>query len=387
MHKMYIPTKLLYGKGALESLHLENIEFKKALICLTNGKSVIKFGYLDKLIKELEILNITYVIFNEIESNPTKDNVMKGAKVAKDNDCDVIIAIGGGSCIDCAKSIACMVSNDGDYWDYINGGSGKAKALKKPPLPVIAITTTAGTGSEIDPWTVITNKDEKIGYGNDLTYPLISIVDPLLTMSVPLSFTIYQAFDALFHSLEGYININHTYITDAFSLHAIRLISKHLPIVIKDLSNYEAREALSYANTLSGMNESTSGCTGEHSIEHALSGYKPNLAHGKGLIIITMAYFNKLVKSNVCNDRFIELAIALGKKDATKKEDFLEVLYNLLKTCGVEKLDLYSEGFKEEELLSMAIHSLNTMQGCFSVDPFRFTKEDVYEVLKESYRK
>ena len=144
-YKFYMPTKLLIGKDSLKELHKESLPFKKALIVTTNGKSIYKYGYMDILLNELKLLNIDYVIYSKILPNPIKEHVMEASEIAKTNNCDVIIGIGGGSAIDSAKAISVMATNPGDYWDYIEGGTGLNKPLINKPLPVIAITTTSGT--------------------------------------------------------------------------------------------------------------------------------------------------------------------------------------------------------------------------------------------------
>lgn len=132
------------------------------------------------------------VIFDKVEANPLKTTVMEGAAYAKANGCDLIVALGGGSVMDASKAIAAMATNSGDLWDYINGGTGKGLPLKNKPLPIVAITTTAGTGSEVDQWGVISNDEtnEKIGFGGyDSLFPVLSIVDLELMVSVPPKFT------------------------------------------------------------------------------------------------------------------------------------------------------------------------------------------------------
>lgn len=385
MARMYIPTILLYGSDSLLDLHKEHLPFKKALVVTTNGTSFIKYGYLDKVINELKLANIEVIVFSKILQNPIKEHVMEGAAIAKLNGCDVIVGLGGGSPIDSSKSIAVMATNPGDYWDYISGGSGLGKPLVNKPLPVIAITTTAGTGTEADPFTVITSGTEKIGFGDDTTYPYISVCDPKLMLTVPKDLTLFQAFDALFHSLEGFINISHNDLNDAFSRQAISLIYKNLPLVMKDLNNLKAREGVALANTLSGMNESTSGCTGEHSIEHALSGISPNLVHGKGLIIISLAYYELIIKKGIAHDRFIELAALMGFEKPTKPEDFLTALKEFEESLDVTKYNLETEGFKKEQFEEIALHALKTMPGCFAADPHDWTVEDIVEVLEKSF--
>ena len=156
---------------------------------------------------------------------------------------------GGGSSIDAAKAISVMARNPGDYWDYVSGGTGKGKAVPNAPLPVVAVTTTAGTGTEADPWTVTTNEEtqEKIGFGYEKTFPVLSVVDPELMVSVPPRLTAYQGFDALFHSTEGYLNRTASPISDLMALEAIRLIGKSLPRAVRDGDRKSTRLNSSHA--------------------------------------------------------------------------------------------------------------------------------------------
>lgn len=384
----YMPTKLLFGKGQLGNLHKENLPGNKALIVISAGKSTRKFGYLEKLENELKLANVSYIVFDEIQPNPTLENVRNGAKIIRENNCDFVIGLGGGSSIDAAKSIAVMATNEGDYWDYISGGTGKGKPVLNNPLPIIAITTTAGTGTEVDPWTVITNEEakEKIGFGYEKTFPVIAIVDPELMMTVPKNLTAYQGFDALFHSTEGYLNNTAYIMSDMYALKAIELIGKSLKVAVNDGENEEARANVALANTLSGLVESTSGCTSEHSIEHALSAFHPNITHGAGLIMISEAYYTHIANSGICDERMIEMAKALGKKDATKAMDFIHVLVELQKACDVDNIKMSDFGVKYDELEKYAINARETMGGLFVVDPIEITNDNVVSILQKSFK-
>ncbi|MEG2984509.1 MAG: iron-containing alcohol dehydrogenase [Peptostreptococcaceae bacterium] len=384
----YMPTKLLFGKGQLENLHKQELPGKKALIVISSGKSTRKFGYLDRLINQLELSGVEYVLFDKVLPNPIKGHVMEGAKLAKDNSCDFVIGLGGGSSMDTAKSIAVMVTNGGDYWDYIHGGTGKCKAIENDPLPIVAITTTAGTGTEVDPWTVITNENtnEKIGFGYDKTFPVIAIVDPDLMMSVPQMLTAFQGFDALFHSTEGYINNTAYIMSDMFALKAIELVGKSLEAVVKNGDNEEARADVALANTLSGFVESTSGCISKHSIEHALSAFHPGLTHGAGLIMISEAYYTHIAESGACDARMIDMAKALGKKDADKAMDFVDALSELIRGCGVDNLKMSDFGIDENELDKYAINARETMGGLFDFDPTVINHEHIVSILKKSFK-
>ena len=160
------------------------------------------------------------VLFDGVMPNPTVGNVDAGAKVAREHGCDFLVALGGGSVMDCTKAIAVMATNDGELWDYVPIGSGKGKQIAVRPLSIIAITTTAGTGSETDNSGVITREDtfEKAFVGDASLFPVLSIVDPELMASVPPTFTAYQGFDALFHSTEGYIARGANLMSDMYAL-------------------------------------------------------------------------------------------------------------------------------------------------------------------------
>ncbi|ADG71471.1 iron-containing alcohol dehydrogenase [Brachyspira murdochii] len=381
----YMPSRVIFGSGSLSKLHKQKLPGKKALI-VTGGTSIKKYGYLKKLEEELDKANVNHVLFDKILPNPIKDHVMEGASLAKKENCDFVIGIGGGSSIDSSKSIAIMAANEGDYWDYIFGGTGKGKAIPNDPLPVVAITTTAGTGTEADPWTVITNGNEKIGFGYEKTYPYLSIVDPELMKTVPPKLTAYQGFDALFHSTEGYLNKMASEMSDLFALKAIELIGKSLAAAVKDGNNMQAREDVAMANTLSGIVESVSSCTVEHSIEHAMSAYYPKLEHGAGLIIISKEYYTSIANAKVRDEKMVNMARALGKKDANKPMDFVDALVDLQKACGVDNLKLSDYDMKKEDLPAIAKNARFAMGGLFECDPHNFTDDEVLSILEKSYK-
>lgn len=384
--QFYMPVKILFGAGKLGELHKQELPGSKALIVTSAGTSVKKFGYLAQLEQQLELAGVTHVLFDRILPNPIKEHVMEGAALARETGCDFVVGLGGGSSIDSAKSIAVMATNKGDYWDYIDGGTGRGLPVPNSPLPVVAVTTTAGTGTEADPWTVITNKNEKIGFGYDKTFPVLSVVDPELMVSVPARLTAYQGFDALFHSTEGVVNRTASIMSDLFAYQAIGLIGKSLAAAVKDGKNLDARADVALANTLSGIVESTSGCTSEHSMEHALSAYHPKLEHGAGLIMVSLAYYTFLAKSGACNDKLITMAKALGRTEAKDPMDFVAALAELQKQCGVYGLKMSEYGITQEELPQIAQNARETMGGLFAAEPCEISNTDVVEILKQSYQ-
>lgn len=387
-----MPTRIIFGPGKLKELSTTPyLPGKKALVVISAGKSMKKNGYLDRVVGYLKQNGVESVMFDKILPNPIVDHVMEGAKVARENMCDFVIGLGGGSSIDSSKSIAVMAANPGHYWDYIHGGSGKGLPVPNQPLPVVAITTTAGTGTEADPWTVITKSDtkEKIGFGYDGTFPVLSIVDPELMLSVPPEFTAYQGMDAFFHAVEGYLATVNQPSSDAFALMAVELIARYLPVAVKDGNNLEARTAVAWANTAAGMVESLSSCLSHHSLEHAASAFHPELPHGAGLTALSVSYFSFMAEK--CPERFPALAKVMGEdvdKLPTKLEKatgFITALKKLIKAVGLQDLHLSRFGVRKNESPALAKNAMETMGGLFQVDPYKLSFDEVVSIYERCF--
>lgn len=388
-YQFFVPTRTLFGAGVLNDLHKQTMPGKKALVVISNGKSMKATGTLARLLQQLNEAAVETVVFDKVEANPLRSTVMAGADCAKANVCDFVVALGGGSVMDAAKAIASMAVNDGDIWDYINGGTGGGKTLANKALPLICVTTTAGTGSEADQWGVITNDatNEKIGFGGyDFLFPVLSVIDPELMVSVPPTFTAYQGFDALFHSTECYISKFHNLMGDMLALTAIENVGKYLARAVKNGSDLEAREGMAFANNLSGQVMTVSCCTSEHSMEHAMSAYHQQLPHGAGLIMLSAAYYQHFVDCHACDERFITMAKALGKKDSSTAQDFITALVQLQKDCGVDDLKMSAYGIKESELENLAHNARATMGGLFAADPKELTDADCTEIYRKAYK-
>lgn len=381
-------TTVLFGAGQLNNLHTLPMPGKKALVVISNGKSTRANGYLDRTLNELSAANVESVVFDQIQANPTKQSIEQGAHIANSEGCDFVVALGGGSVMDAAKVIAINATNPGDLWQFAAGRTGQRKQATNAPLPWIAITTTAGTGSEVDCAGVITNLDthEKLGIGDPRDFAVYAVVDPDLMMSVPPKFTAYQGFDALFHSLEGYISNQANIFSDMVQEAAIRNVGKYLPVAYKDGQNKEARARMAFANTMSGYSMDTSACTAEHSIEHAMSAYHERLPHGAGLIMISKAYFSTIINKHLCDDRFIDMAHFLGKDNATKPEDFITALTNLQKACDVDDLKMSDYGITPAEFSDMATNAIEVMGGLVACDRQPLTHDEIVEILKQSYK-
>lgn len=290
--------------------------------------------------------------------------------------------------MDASKAMAVMAVNDGELWDYIQGGTGLGKPFSRQPLPIVAITTTAGTGSEADPGGVITNPRtrEKVGLVHPSLFPTLSIVDPQLMCSVPSAYTSYQGFDALFHSVEGYVSNNSNPMSDLYALAAIEEIGEYLPRAVRNGTDLEARERVAFGNTLSGMVMSVGAVTSQHALEHAMSAFHPELAHGAGLIMISRAYFAHMIRKNVCAGRFVRMAKALGIEDASEPGDFLAALCRLQKDCGVDGLRMSDYGILPGELEALAQNAMDTMGGLFRCDRKPLSLGECVAIYEASYR-
>ena len=375
----YMPTRIFFGAGSVKKLSRAPLPAGRGLL-ITGGSSTTKLGYVDKVCAALAEAGHEMTVYRDVQPNPTIENVRECAAIAREQECTFVVGLGGGSSIDTAKAAAVMATNDGDWWDYVYGGSGKGQKIKNQPLPIVAITTTAGTGTEADPWTVVTNGEEKIGGGNDKTFPTLSIVDPDFMMTVPPHLTAYQGFDALFHACEGYLATIASPVSEMYSLKAIELIGKSLPRAVQDGSDAEARADVALANTLAGFVESLSSCTSEHAIEHAMSGFHPKLPHGAGLIMISLEYYKLF--ADVCTDKFAHMAHALGRADG----DFVAALAELQKQCGVDNLKMSDYGMENGDFGKYADHAFADMGGLFRVDAKQLTKDDIIGILSRSYR-
>ena len=351
---LFTPTRLLFGRGKLNELGTQALPGKKALLLISIGKSVKVNGTLDRVMQQLGRAGAAYVVCNNIHENPSKEVVMEAAACARENNCDFILALGGGAVIDSAVAVSAMATNPGDLWDYVYGGTGKAK--------------------------------EKIGFGNPALNPVLAIVDPELMRTVPAKYTAYQGFDALFHNTEVMISRFVNVLSEPIALSAIEHIAKYLPRAVKDGNDLEAREAVAYGSTIAGLTMQLTSTTAEHSMEHAMSAYHYDLPHGAGLIMISNEFYRFFVEKHACDGQFVKMARAMGIANASRPEDFLTALAELQKACGVDNLKMSDYGIRKEECDTLARNARETMGGLFAANPCEMTHEDCVGIFERAYR-
>lgn len=300
------PVKLIFGKGQLEQLKKELPTYGRKVLVVYGGGSIKRNGLYDEVMEILQEIGMKVYELSGVEPNPRVSTARKGAQICKENGVDVILAVGGGSVIDCTKLIACAAKYDGDAWDIV---SKKAKPTEA--LPFGTVLTLAATGSEMNAGSVITNEEteEKYGWGSPFSFPQFSILDPTYTLSVPKDQTIYGIVDMMSHIFEQYFNeATHTPLQDEMCEGVLRVIIEEGPKLVADLENYELRKAILLAGTL-GLNGflrlGYQGDWATHEIEHAISAVY-DIPHAGGLAILFPHWMRYSMHVNP--ERFAKLA-------------------------------------------------------------------------------
>ncbi len=388
----FLPANILFGIGRVSETGLHAKRFGKKALIVTGASSAKKSGLYDKVRKSLEAEGIATVLFDKVQQNPLTTTAEEGAALASSEKCDVVVAAGGGSIIDCAKGIAFLAVNDGDINDYIFGRRESGNAL-----PVIAIPTTCGTGSEGNGFAVLTNPEngDKKSLRCPAILPKVSIVDPSCMMTMPPSVLSSVGFDALCHCIESYTAKKSQPFCDALSSRAISLLAEHLPALygkIKegaaatDESLLESWEAVSLASTIGGMSIGICGVTLSHGMEHPASGLR-NIVHGRGLSALTPSVTDFTVRKlaeergkNPAKEKFARVSHLLGGGGildcAQKIREFIESLDlpENLGALGIEKADI---PWMTENCLKVSAGNLANM--CVDVK-----KDDIARIYEEA---
>ena len=377
-----IPARLRFGCGVMDEIQKAALPGKRLMI-VTGGRTIRANGTVDRLVQMVQKKVDLLLIFDEVQANPSLSSVMKGASIARENGIDCIIGLGGGSALDTAKGIAAMAVNEGSLWDYTASGSGSGKSMSHKPLPLIAIPTTAGTGSEGNKTAVITDTEhnEKNGIRTDFVHS--AYIDPELTLSIPPQHTAEQGFDAFCHCLEAYLSVKANPFSDMMAVFGMKALYQWLPEAVSNGSNIEARYWVCYGSMLGGMVLYLSSASAAHTMEHMLSGLNPAVSHGGGLAMIFDAFHTKYAEN--VPQRYAqaaeEMGIADGFTDEEKAERFLADLHQWKSRLGMDRLHLRDYGFvsdQADEMVKM-IHWVGG--GPLTRDRYRFTDDDLAEII------
>jgi alcohol dehydrogenase len=303
----FIPTVSLMGVGCAKDAGAQAKALGATNLLIVTDAGLAKLGVADQIKDLLVAAGLKAVIFSGAEPNPTDKNVHDGVKAYKDNKCDGIVTLGGGSSHDCGKGVGLVIAGGGHIRDY----EGVNKSTKPMP-PFLAINTTAGTASEMTRFCIITNTDThvKMAIVDWRVTPNIAINDPLLMVGMPPALTAATGMDALTHAVEAYVSTIATPITDACALMAIKLIADYLRPAVANGTNLEARDKMAYAEYLAGMAFNNASLGYVHAMAHQLGGFY-NLPHGvcNAILLPEVSEFNKIA----CPQRFADIAVALGE--------------------------------------------------------------------------
>ena len=279
------PTALRFGLGRVQEVGQEVSRYgSRCLLVTAKAWPGIESLY-DRVQESLRRAGVEPSHFDQVQPNPTTDVITRGADMAKAHRAEVIVGLGGGSSMDSAKAIAVEASHPGTSWDYL--------FYKTPPpdastLPVVAVTTTSGTGSQVTQVAVVTHqaRRDKSALYNPLLYPRVAIVDPELMLTVPPYLTASTGFDTFTHAFESFLHCSGSPCTDMMALEALRLVVTHLPAAVRDGSDLPARTAMAWADTLAGLCIANAGVTLPHGIGMAIGGMFPHVMHGEALAAV-----------------------------------------------------------------------------------------------------
>lgn len=350
----FLPVNIQFGWNKVDSVADFVKPYGKKVLIVTGRTSAKKSGLYDRVVAKLETAHIDYVLFDQVDANPLTTTALEGSALAKSESCDMVIAIGGGSIMDCAKGIAFMAINDGDINDYIFNRKTSDNAL-----PLIVIPTTCGTGSEGNGFGVLTNPEtgDKKSLRCNAIVPKVSIVDPAVMGTMPSHVLASVGFDALCHNVEAYTSKTAQPFTDALSYYAVTLLAQYLvplykhvkavangkPIVLNEKQLIKAWESVTLASTIGGMVINTAGVTLAHGMEHPASGLK-DITHGVGLAVIEPVVVEYTWSAN--SDKFGALARIFNHGDGSELGEALRsIVHDLDLTTNLTEL-----GFTKKDI-------------------------------------
>ena len=334
----FLPVNIQFGWNKVDSVAEFAAPYGKKALIVTGRSSAKKSGLYDRVVAKLDAAHIDHVLFDQVDANPLTTTALDGAALAESESCDMVIAIGGGSIMDCAKGIAFMAVNDGDINDYIFN-----RKISDNALPLIVIPTTCGTGSEGNGFGVLTNPEtgDKKSLRCNAIVPKVSIVDPAVMGTMPPHVLSSVGFDALCHNIEAYTSKTAQPFTDALAHYAVTLLAQYLvplykhvkaianskPVVLNEKQLTKAWESITLASTIGGMVINTAGVTLGHGMEHPVSGLK-DITHGVGLAVIESVVVEYTWSANP--EKFNALARIFNHGDGSELGEALRLMVHEL---------------------------------------------------------
>jgi alcohol dehydrogenase class IV len=378
------PTEIIFGAGRVKEVGEYASKFGRRVLLVTTPPIPGLEEMYTKVKGILTDSQLNVKHFDQVQPNPTTENIAAGAEITKQHNAEVIIGLGGGSSMDTAKAIAVEATHEGSCWDYL---FFRDTQPTEKTLPVIAISTTSGTGSQVTQVAVVTNTKErkKSAIFNSIIYPKVAIVDPELMLTVPEKVTAATGFDAFCHSFESILHPNSSPYTDTIGWEAIKIVVKTLPSLLKDLTDLEARKKMAYADTLAGLCIANAGVTLPHGVGMAISGLYPHIAHGDSLALIYPPFTRFTCESAV--DQFAHLGkifnpnengLSEGKLAKKSCKDLDKFLMDIGKWFKLKDFDM-----PENEIPLLAKNS--TILPDYKNNPRLATDEEMLELITQAY--
>jgi alcohol dehydrogenase len=371
--EFFMPSVNVMGPGCVSEIpkQIRAVNGKKVLV--VTDRALVDAGVVGKVTSLLDADAIAYATFDTVQPNPTTQNVADGLAVFEAAGCDMLMAIGGGSPIDCAKGIGLVAGNGGMISDYEG-----LDVSAKPMCPLIAVNTTAGTASEMTRFTIITDPARKVKMAivDRHVTPSVSINDPELMMSMPPSLTAATGMDALTHAVEALVSTAATPLTDSVALAAIELVGQHLPAAVADGTDMAAREQMAYAQFMAGMAFNNASLGYVHAMAHQLGGFY-DLPHGvcNAILLPAVCEFN----AQAAPEKFAQAAAALGvKPDASR---CIKAIRALSASVGIPK-GLTELGVKPEDFPTLAANAMK--DACMLTNPREATLDDVIGIYSSA---
>jgi alcohol dehydrogenase class IV len=380
------PTEIRFGRGRVAEVGEVVSQYGTRCLVVTEANVEALEPVIAKVQRSLEEAGVAVARFDGVIPNPTTEEITAGAEAAIAHRADVVLGLGGGSSMDSAKAIAVEATHEGTSWDYL--------FYKQPPtdktLPVIAVTTTSGTGSQVTRVAVVTHTEtrDKSAIVDSTVYPKVAIVDPELMVTLPEHVTAATGFDVLCHSFESTVSVNTTPYAQVLAWEAIRRVLADLPAVLEDGSNIDARSSLAWADTLAGLCIANVGVTLPHGIGMAIGGMYPHVAHGEALALTYPAFtrftWEAAVPQFATMGRLL-IRDAAGVPDEDVARQSCEALDGFLKKIGVW-MGLEDKGVPEEELPALAKQSMVLPD--YENNPRVVESEaEMLELLQQCYRR
>lgn len=380
------PTEIRFGWGRVREVGSAVSRFGSRCLLVTVRDEGPLAALFERVCGYLKQEGVAVAHFNQVVPNPTTDCVTAGAEMARSIGAQVVLGLGGGSSMDTAKAIAVEATHQGTAWDYLYFRETQPTPAT---LPIVAVSTTSGTGSQVTQVAVLTDSESKTKSAiyNQEIYPRVGIVDPELVLTAPPRVTAASGFDAFCHALESFIHIKASPYTDLMAQEAMRLVVGSLPIAVEDGSRRDAREALAWADTLAGLCIANAGVTLPHGIAMTIGGQCPHVAHGEALAVTYPAFTRFTYPSAI--DRFAAIGRILDPdlwhvSAAEAAERSCDAIDDFLKSIGLW-LSLERLGVSSGDVVAIADKS--RVLPDYKANPRIASRDEIYAMLDSSFRR